>query len=624
MKKLIITFLLSSFYLSSFSQQQHVVDGRVLDEANIIKDKETINKILIDQENKYKTGVQILVATTSDLKGIEPYEYTTKLGNEIGVGQAGSNNGIIILIAPNDRKWFIATGYGMESIITDFDCKQIGEESIIKSEFKEGNYDPSILRIIDRIHQKVGTMSKADRENWLRQEQEAQKLRNEKAWETTKTVIWNIFLVSVIIGIILFAIKKFVDFKKHRKNILDLKEKFYDLIKDIDDQINSRTNITGMEYKALKEHVLEASKKLTITTSKITMSLVEITIYAFMEHLKQLNKKHAMLIDSKHPLPYSKEELESLQNFKQAKDLLNLNNNLTETSSIDDINNFLRDRTYKIDAFKELKSKLASINEFKKLNQYIAIPSVQQAIDYIDERLKMNSLINSDNVYSLITTAKDDINLWKTLNHFLFTPLPINKVETYYDQLKIYENEYNNIISLKSEELISINEFNSTTKIIDNFNNLERLYLNVKNKQEALSSKINSLLANYEFYIKEQNRFTSLQSSLKTTYKQHQSETPASYSSQYNTLLALAFSLENNKKIDDFISKLKKEILEIEEEKKRKKRKKEQDEEDDRRRNSYSSSYSSIGSSYSSSSSSSSSSDFGGGSFGGGGGGGDW
>src|SRR5882724_9099916 len=101
MKHLItITLFLCSFSLFS----QHIVDGRVLDEANVIKNKESINKVLIDQENKYKTGVQILVATTPDLKDIEPYEFAQRLGKEIGVGQEGSNTGVVILIAPNDRK----------------------------------------------------------------------------------------------------------------------------------------------------------------------------------------------------------------------------------------------------------------------------------------------------------------------------------------------------------------------------------------------------------------------------------------------------------------------------------------------------------------------------------------
>ncbi|MCC6287254.1 MAG: TPM domain-containing protein [Chitinophagaceae bacterium] len=77
------------------------------------------------------TSNQIAVVIIKSLDGYEPVEYATTLGRLWGVGNKGFNNGVVFLIAKDDRKVFIAPGYGLEGALPDITCKQIVENDIL-------------------------------------------------------------------------------------------------------------------------------------------------------------------------------------------------------------------------------------------------------------------------------------------------------------------------------------------------------------------------------------------------------------------------------------------------------------------------------------------------------------
>jgi uncharacterized protein len=70
----------------------------------------------------------VIIPTTSDY---DPVDFATKLGREWGVGNKKNNNGVVLLVAKNDRKVFIAPGYGLEGALPDITCKTIVENDII-------------------------------------------------------------------------------------------------------------------------------------------------------------------------------------------------------------------------------------------------------------------------------------------------------------------------------------------------------------------------------------------------------------------------------------------------------------------------------------------------------------
>ncbi|MFT5885609.1 MAG: hypothetical protein ACI9IP_002069 [Arcticibacterium sp.] len=76
------------------------------------------------------------------VRSVEPYDmnsYAVKLGREWGVGHDGKNNGIVLLWASDDRKVYIATGYGLEGGLPDAYAKRVVDRIIIPY-FKEARF----------------------------------------------------------------------------------------------------------------------------------------------------------------------------------------------------------------------------------------------------------------------------------------------------------------------------------------------------------------------------------------------------------------------------------------------------------------------------------------------------
>ena len=96
------------------------------------------------------TSTQITVVIVPTVGEYPMADYAFKLGREWGVGQKGKNNGIVLLWAPNDRKVFIATGYGMEGAVPDAIAKRIISQEIIP-EFKNNMFYRGLDRGVDAI-----------------------------------------------------------------------------------------------------------------------------------------------------------------------------------------------------------------------------------------------------------------------------------------------------------------------------------------------------------------------------------------------------------------------------------------------------------------------------------------
>jgi uncharacterized protein len=93
--------------------------GRVVDAANIIPDDEEARLTQKLEALEKQSKRQLVVATIPDLQGYEIADYGYRLGRAWGIGQKGTNNGAILIIAPKERKIRIEVGYGLESTLTD-------------------------------------------------------------------------------------------------------------------------------------------------------------------------------------------------------------------------------------------------------------------------------------------------------------------------------------------------------------------------------------------------------------------------------------------------------------------------------------------------------------------------
>lgn len=96
------------------------------------------------------TSTQIVIAIVETVGDYGMVDYAVKLGRTWGVGGKQFNNGVVILIAKNDHKAFIATGYGMEGALPDATCKEIVDNDIIAN-FKQQDYYQGLDKAVDDI-----------------------------------------------------------------------------------------------------------------------------------------------------------------------------------------------------------------------------------------------------------------------------------------------------------------------------------------------------------------------------------------------------------------------------------------------------------------------------------------
>jgi len=121
--------------------------GYITDNANII-DSEYEQKItdLADKINK-ETTVEIAVLTIESLEGEDIDNYAVSTFRQNGVGKKDNNNGLLILVSKNDRKYRFEIGYGLEGTIPDAMKVPIGDK-IITPNFKNGDYGKGIYESV--------------------------------------------------------------------------------------------------------------------------------------------------------------------------------------------------------------------------------------------------------------------------------------------------------------------------------------------------------------------------------------------------------------------------------------------------------------------------------------------
>lgn len=161
---------------------------------------------------RQKTGAEVVAVVVPNTGNYSREEFAIKLFDEWKVGKADKDNGVIILIVPEQKEAWIATGYGVEGILPDISASKIVQRSIIPY-MKGNNLDGALVAVT------------SDVANILSDPQAAAELKSRKkdAWEKmpesdiseedfitfTLCVVLTIFLIAII--------KFFYDSKKFKK-----------------------------------------------------------------------------------------------------------------------------------------------------------------------------------------------------------------------------------------------------------------------------------------------------------------------------------------------------------------------------------------------------------------------
>lgn len=146
-KKVLATAVLSLFLFIPLASAEYVPpeapNGYVLDEAGVLSEETeaALEAELATLEEE--TSTQIAIYMASSLQGYTVEEAALSIGRTWGVGQEEFNNGVVLLVAPNESTARIEVGYGLEGAITDAQSNAILNEMI--PYFVEADYDTAVI-----------------------------------------------------------------------------------------------------------------------------------------------------------------------------------------------------------------------------------------------------------------------------------------------------------------------------------------------------------------------------------------------------------------------------------------------------------------------------------------------
>lgn len=171
MKYLKVSLLtLFLFFCASVFGQFEIPD--VPKEQTSVYDDASVNLLSTAQEKALEqklirysdsTSTQIVIAIISSTKGEDINFLGAQWGQKWGIGQAKKDNGILILLAKDDRKIAINTGYGLEGSLTDLMSKRI-IENVILPQFKQGDFYGGLNKGSDAIFQVLNGEFKEERD----------------------------------------------------------------------------------------------------------------------------------------------------------------------------------------------------------------------------------------------------------------------------------------------------------------------------------------------------------------------------------------------------------------------------------------------------------------------------
>jgi uncharacterized protein len=85
----------------------------------------------------------------------------TPSGSVVGIGKKGKDNGVLVLVAMEEREWRIEVGYGLEGDITDIEAKNIGLDYLVPN-FQEGQYGEGLAETVIALAQKIPNVDQTE------------------------------------------------------------------------------------------------------------------------------------------------------------------------------------------------------------------------------------------------------------------------------------------------------------------------------------------------------------------------------------------------------------------------------------------------------------------------------
>src|SRR6266404_6677641 len=138
----VVLFLLAAFSARAENSKNIRPTGYVTDVAGVIAPETKARLEALCLEVQTKTGAQIAVVTVRSLDGQSVEDYAVDLYKQFGIGSKSDNRGVLLLVAPDEHKYRIEVGYGLEPVINDARAGDAGRAMVPL--LREGNYGAAI------------------------------------------------------------------------------------------------------------------------------------------------------------------------------------------------------------------------------------------------------------------------------------------------------------------------------------------------------------------------------------------------------------------------------------------------------------------------------------------------
>lgn len=125
---------------AAYAANLHLVQDR----AEILRPEAIEELSRLTHEVEQQTSAEVMVMTVPSLYEVDIDAFATNMFNQIGIGRKETNNGLLFLIAPNDRRTRIEVGYGLEPLFTDALAGDILDTWVIPR-FKQNDIEGGIL-----------------------------------------------------------------------------------------------------------------------------------------------------------------------------------------------------------------------------------------------------------------------------------------------------------------------------------------------------------------------------------------------------------------------------------------------------------------------------------------------
>ena len=198
----VILLLMLLIAVPAAAQTFPKLTGRVVDAAHLLTPEQVLDLSSKSAALEAQTKRQFVVATVPSLEGRPIEQYGYQLGRAWGIGQKDKDDGVILLVAPKERKVRIETGYGARVFLTDGMASVIVRNAILPR-FKQNppDYGGGIIAGADEIIKQMSLPPEQAQRN-INAAEQAQRTRTTDSPGFVPIIFWIVIILFVIMPMV--------------------------------------------------------------------------------------------------------------------------------------------------------------------------------------------------------------------------------------------------------------------------------------------------------------------------------------------------------------------------------------------------------------------------------------